>query len=165
MNFSFNALQIMVGFYLKCYTGLKWVKRQYSLPQVLDLGLSKCFYGSFVNRAETSSKNPKAFWRLRFGRRSVVRPLSNGERLRDNLTWNEHGNRREVLCLIHYDSLLQNATDIITKYDNYFITKCARFFNYKMRHFYYKIGQLLQTTTFVTTCDSITCFTFHCRKK
>ena len=28
--------------------------------------------------------------------------------------------------LIHYDSLLQNATDIIAKRDSYFITKCDR---------------------------------------
>ena len=31
-----------------------------------------------------------------------------------------------VSYLIHYDSLLQNATDIITKCDSYFITKCGR---------------------------------------
>ena len=28
--------------------------------------------------------------------------------------------------LIRYDSLLQNATDIMTKCDSYFITKCDR---------------------------------------
>ena len=28
--------------------------------------------------------------------------------------------------MIHYDSLLQNATDIITKCDSYVITKCER---------------------------------------
>ena len=31
-----------------------------------------------------------------------------------------------VSYLIHYDSLLQNATNIITKCDNYFITKRDR---------------------------------------
>ena len=31
-----------------------------------------------------------------------------------------------VSFLIHYDSLLQNATDIITKCNRYFITKCDR---------------------------------------
>ena len=31
------ALQIMPGFYMECYTGLKWVKREYSLPQTLSL--------------------------------------------------------------------------------------------------------------------------------
>ena len=31
-----------------------------------------------------------------------------------------------VSYLIHYDSLLQNATDIITKSDSYFITKRDR---------------------------------------
>ena len=38
-----------------------------------------------------------------------------------------------VSYLIRYDSLLQNVTDIITKCDRYFITKCD---------------------SFVTTCDS-----------
>ena len=31
-----------------------------------------------------------------------------------------------VSYLIRYSSLLQNATDIITKNDSYFITKCNR---------------------------------------
>ena len=31
------TLQIMPGFYMECYTGLKWAKREYSLPQVLNL--------------------------------------------------------------------------------------------------------------------------------
>ena len=31
-----------------------------------------------------------------------------------------------VSYLVRYDNLLQNATDIITKYESYFITKCER---------------------------------------
>ena len=31
------TLRIMPGFYMECYTGLKWVKREYSLPQILNL--------------------------------------------------------------------------------------------------------------------------------
>ena len=66
----------------------------------------------------------------------------------------------EVLYLVHYDSLLQNVTDIITKYDSYFITKCVTFFikkcdsfitkcdsYYKLRRFYYKMRRLLQIVT------------------
>ena len=34
--------------------------------------------------------------------------------------------RQKFLHLINYDTLLQNATDIITKSDSYFITKCER---------------------------------------
>ena len=30
-----------------------------------------------------------------------------------------------VSFLVHYDNLLQNATEIIAKYDSYFITKCG----------------------------------------
>ena len=56
-----------------------------------------------------------------------------------------------VSYLIHYDRLLQNATDIITKCDSYFIKKCDRRllqnvsgFYCKMRRFYYRMGQLLK---------------------
>ena len=28
--------------------------------------------------------------------------------------------------MVHYDTLLQNMTDIIAKYDNHFITKCNK---------------------------------------
>ena len=31
-----------------------------------------------------------------------------------------------VSYLVHYDTLLQKATDIITNSDSYFITKCGR---------------------------------------
>ena len=66
-----------------------------------------------------------------------------------------------VADLIRYDSLLQNGTDVTTKYDNYFISKCDRGlsqsasgFYYKMRQFYYKMRQLLQNAAFITNCDS-----------
>ena len=35
-------------------------------------------------------------------------------------------NNVTVSNLIHYDSLLQNTTDIITKGNDYFVTKCDR---------------------------------------
>ena len=38
-----------------------------------------------------------------------------------------------VSYLIHYDSLLQNATDVITTCSSYFITKMRQIFYYKMR--------------------------------
>ena len=61
--------------------------------------------------------------------------------------------------MIHYDSLSQNATDIITKYDSYFITKYDSFLTkcysyYKVRLFYYKMQELFQNATFITNCDS-----------
>ena len=37
------ALQIMPGFYMGRYTLLKWVKRKYSLSDILKLSLLKCF--------------------------------------------------------------------------------------------------------------------------
>ena len=79
----------------------------------------------------------------------------------------EHGTRHKVSYLIHYESLLQNATDAITKCDSYFITKCDRFYFYKLRQFYYKMRQfyykmrqllqnamiLLQNATIITKYD------------
>ena len=77
-----------------------------------------------------------------------------------------------VSYLVHYDSLSQNTTDIITKRNSYFITKCNRsllqnvqVFYYKMQQFYYKMRHLLQIVTtllqnvtviitFITNCDS-----------
>ena len=56
-----------------------------------------------------------------------------------------------VSNLIHYYTSLHNARDIITKCDNYFLTKCdksllqnASGFDYKMRQFYYKMRRSLQ---------------------
>ena len=66
-----------------------------------------------------------------------------------------------VSYLIHHDSLLQNATDIITKSDSYLITKCGRSyykmrqdFYYKLRRFHYKMRQLLQNARFIINCSS-----------
>ena len=78
-----------------------------------------------------------------------------------------------VSYLIHYESLFQNATDIITKCDSYFITKydyykllqittvthCDDFITkcdsyYKLWQFYNKMRQLLQNATFITNCDN-----------
>ena len=59
-----------------------------------------------------------------------------------------------VSYLIHYDSLLQNATDIITKCDSYFITKCDRSLLQNASRFL--LGNaivLLQIATVITNCD------------
>ena len=66
--------------------------------------------------------------------------------------------------MIHYDTLLQNATDIITKYDSYFfykirqkfITKSDSFITkydsyYELQRFYYKMRCLLQIATIHTS--------------
>ena len=63
-----------------------------------------------------------------------------------------------VSYLIRYDSLLQNATDVITKC-NSFITKCDSY--YKMQRFYYKMRQLLQNATFITNCNSTALYSGH----
>ena len=84
-------------------------------------------------------------------------PLSKDGRLRDIGHSRSIGNlilgvsRVTVSYLIHYDSLLQNATDIITKCDRslsqnetgfLLATKCDSF--YKLRRYYYKMRQLLE---------------------
>ena len=52
-----------------------------------------------------------------------------------------------VSCLIRYTSLLQNATDIITKCDSYFITKCDKTLSQNAS------GLFLQNSTVITNCD------------
>ena len=52
-----------------------------------------------------------------------------------------------VSYLICYDSLLQNATDVITKCDSYFITKCDRSLLQNAS------GFLLQNATVIINCD------------
>ena len=54
--------------------------------------------------------------------------------------------------LIHYNSLLQNATDTITKSDSYFITKCDRNLLQNAS------GFLLQNAKFSTNCDNTNLF-------
>ena len=62
-----------------------------------------------------------------------------------------------VSYLVHYDILLQNATDI-TKRNNYFIAKCDKTLTlcqviyYKMRQLHDKLQQLLQNASFITKC-------------
>ena len=50
--------------------------------------------------------------------------------------------------MIHCDTLLQNATDIIRKCDNYFVRKCDRSLLQNASDF------LLQNATVITNCDS-----------
>ena len=69
-------------------------------------------------------------------------------------------NKVTVSNLIRYDNLLQNATNVITKCDSYFITKRDRsllqnasFFYYKMRQLLQNAAILLQNATVITKCD------------
>ena len=59
-----------------------------------------------------------------------------------------------VSYLILYDSLLQNATDIITNCDSYFITKCNRSLLQNASGFLLQNATvLLQNVTVITNCD------------
>ena len=81
-----------------------------------------------------------------------------------------------VSHLVHYDTLLQNMTDIITKYDScffykmrqefirkrvsFFTPKCGSFITkcnsyYKLQQLYYKMRRLLQIATVQTNIKEI----------
>ena len=60
--------------------------------------------------------------------------------------------------MIHYDTLLQNATAILLQNATKVYYKMRQVFYYKMRQFYYKMRQLLQNATFITNCDSTVCY-------
>ena len=77
--------------------------------------------------------------------------------------------------MIHYDSLLQNATYIITKCDKSLLQSESGFLLqnatvllqnatvfYKMRRLFCKMQRLLQNVTFVTNSDSTNCKCFPC---
>ena len=72
---------------------------------------------------------------------------------------------RRILTLsyfAHFDTLSQNATDIITKCAIYFITKCDKSLLQNASTFllqnvtvYYKMQQFVQNETFITKCVGI----------
>ena len=67
-----------------------------------------------------------------------------------------------VSYLIHYDSLLQNATDITTKCGSYFITKCDRrllqnasdFLLQNARVILQNVTVIINYDDFITKCNS-----------
>ena len=52
------SLQIMPGFYMECYTGLKWVKREYSLPQTLSLACQNVSEEVLLTELKLQAKFP-----------------------------------------------------------------------------------------------------------
>ena len=60
-----------------------------------------------------------------------------------------------VSYLIHYDSLIQNATDIVTKCDSYFIAKCDRSLLQNASVFLLQnASNLLQNAAVFTKCNN-----------
>ena len=60
-----------------------------------------------------------------------------------------------ILYLVCYDTLLQNATDIITKCDSYFITKCGKSLLLHVSELFLRnMTVLLQNVTVITKCDA-----------
>ena len=108
--------------------------------------------------------NSKRFWSIPSGRVTKIHPpsppLSKDEGLKNigysmstrNLILDV--NSVTVSYLIHYDSLLQNAIDIITKCDSYFITKCDRSLLQNASGVLLQNETvLLQKVTIITKCD------------
>ena len=87
-------------------------------------------------------------------------PLSKDEGLRDTGHSMNIGNlilgvnNVTVSYLIHYDSLLQNATDIIIKCDSYFITECDSSLLQNTSGFLLQNATILfQNATVITKCN------------
>ena len=67
----------MPGFYMESYTGLKWVKREYSLPQIFSLVCQNVSEEVLLTEPKIQAKIPI------LGRGSVEHPLFNNEGFRD----------------------------------------------------------------------------------
>ena len=103
---------------------------------------------------QNSSENFKPFWRMRFGRRSVVRPPSNGEGFKNiqhimSLILNTRFYIWFIMTVYYKmrQILLQNATATLLQNTTEGYYKLSQVFYYKMRQFYYKMRQLLQIAT------------------
>ena len=122
----------MPGFYIECYTELKWVKGEYSLPQITAKGI-------FIDRIRNWSENSKPFWRQRFGRRLVLGAQHSMSMVIDT--------RFHIWFIMTI--LLQDATEVYYKMHQVlyykmrqkFITKCIRFF-------------ITKCDSFITNCNS-----------
>ena len=65
----------MPGFYMEGYTGLKWVKREYSLPQIFSLVCQNVSEEVLLTEPKVQAKIPREL--------GEGHPLSNGEGFRD----------------------------------------------------------------------------------
>ena len=128
-------------------------------------------------RDQISSKNSKSFWNSSWGRTTIMHYPSKDEGTlgiewaftRHKESWSLVWNSTVVTasCMGQYGTWLQNATDIITKCNSYFIRTCnksllqnnkiiIRQLYYKMCDVYYKVWQssykmqyLFQNVTFI----------------
>ena len=109
---------------------LAWSKFQAKLPSCSGV----CVQGEWQKCSSPSPPLPKDDGIRDTGYCSSIRNLILGV------------NSVTVLYSIHYESLLQNATDIITLCESYFVTKSDRSL------FQNVSGFLLQNATFITNC-------------
>ena len=157
----------MPGFYMESCTRLKWVKKEYSLPQIFSLVCQIVSEEVLLTGPKNARENLKLFWRLRVGRGSDEHPLSNGEEFRNiqhsKSTVLDPGSHTWFIVALYYKMrqlfYYKMWQKFITKCLRFFITKCDRFITkcdsyYKLLQFYYKMRQLLQNVTSITNCVS-----------
>ena len=142
----------MPGFYMECYTGLKWVKREYSLPQILSLVCQNVSMEVLLTGPIIQVKIPShsGDW---IERGSVERPTSNGEGFRGiqysmSMVLDTRFHIWFIMTLYYKmrQILLQNATGILLQNPTKIYYNMRQVFYYKMRRFYYKMRQF-------TKCD------------
>ena len=64
---------------------------------------------------------------------------------------------------VQYNTLLQNATDIIAKWDSYFITNCDKSLIQNLSEFFVQNAiVLLQFATVITKCVGTTQYIMYC---
>ena len=148
----------MPSFYMECYNGLKWVKREYSLPQILNLSLSKCFYGNFVNRTQIEGKIPSHSKNCVLGEGSLLSPPTNSEGLKGiqhciNMVLDTSFHISFMMTVYYkmrgyYYKMWQK---FIKKRIRFFIAKCDTY--YKMRRFH-KLRKYTIEYAFILSCQN-----------
>ena len=77
------ALQTMPGFYIESYAGLKWVKREYSLPQIFSLVCRNVSKEVLLTEPKIHAKLASHSGDCVLGEGQCEHPLSNSEGFRD----------------------------------------------------------------------------------
>ena len=118
------------------------------------------FLMMFSSMVQISGENSKPFWSMHSGIVAKIHPSLEDEGLKHigHIMIIENQilgvNSAMVSYLIRYDTLLQNATNIITKCDSYFITKCDRSLLQNAPGFLLQNATiLLQSATVITKYD------------
>ena len=120
-----------------------------------------------TDKDNISNENSMAFLSFSSARATEIHPPSKDEELKVNrfkmgmvldTRWSWESIVIMVSYSVHYDTLVQNATDIITKCESYFITKCDKSLLQNASPFLLQNTTLLQNAMFITKCVSTSCW-------